>query len=70
MALRKRNPNRPNPDLLENPTPKVAPGKTVVDKVLNLALAAGNGAVTVMAGLLAGVLVLYSGYVLYDSFAG
>ena len=39
--------------------------KDPVLKVLNI----GNGFVSMLAGLLAVVLILYSGYVLYDSFA-
>ena len=46
-----------------------APTKTLVDRVIELALGAGGGAVTLLSGLLAAVLILYSGYVLYDTFA-
>ena len=46
-----------------------APTKTVVNRVIELALGAGGGAVTLLSGLLAAVLILYSGYVLYDTFA-
>ncbi len=46
-----------------------APEKSLVDKVIDLALGAGGGAVTLLSGLLAAVLILYSGYVLYDTFA-
>ena len=61
--------DRTRPDDFERPTPHKAPGKSVVDSVLSSFIAAGNGVVTLLAGLLAGVLVLYSGYVIYDSFA-
>lgn len=43
-------------------------GKKTVDAVIGL-LKAGNGAVSLLAGLLASALILYSGYVLYDSFS-
>ena len=49
--------------------PHPAPSKTLVDKVIELALSAGGGAVTLLSGLLAAVLILYSTYVLYDTFA-
>ena len=49
--------------------PHGAPTKSVVDKVIELALGAGGGVVTLLSGLLAAVLILYSGFVLYDSFA-
>ena len=60
---------RVRPDDLAKPVPHVGPAKTVIDTVLGGVLAAGNGVVTLLAGLLAGVLVLYSGYVVYDSFS-
>lgn len=56
-------------DDFQFPKPHKAPGKGVVDKVIELALSAGGGAVTLMSGLLAAVLILYSGYVLYDTFS-
>ena len=37
-----------------------APTKTVVNRVIELALGAGGGAVTLLSGLLAAVLILYS----------
>ena len=49
--------------------PHPAPSKTLVDKVIELALSAGGGAVTLMSGLLAAVLILYSTYVLYDTYS-
>ncbi len=54
-------------DLLENPVPTAGTGKRTVDAVLGL-IRAGNGVVSLLAGLLASALILYSGYVLYDSF--
>ncbi len=58
----------PERDILKNPTPTGGAAKKTVDAVLT-ALKIGNGLVSLMAGLLASVLILYSGYVLYDSFA-
>lgn len=58
----------PNKDILKNPTPTAGASKKTVDGVLT-ALKIGNGAVSLLAGLLAAVLILYSGYVLYDSFS-
>ena len=57
--------------MADNPQkkPHATPTKSLVDKVIDLALGAGGGAVTLLSGLLAAVLILYSGYVLYDSFA-
>ena len=52
-----------------NSKPHQAPAKRVVDKVIETALGVGGGAVTLLSGLLAAVLILYSGYVLYDTFA-
>lgn len=58
----------PSKDILKNPTPTAGASKKTVDGVLT-ALKIGNGAVSLLAGLLAAVLILYSGYVLYDSFS-
>ena len=63
MAQKKRNLQ----DLLENPVKTAGTGKGTVDAVLGL-IRAGNGVVSLLAGLLASALILYSGYVLYDSF--
>ena len=60
-----RNPEK---DILKNPTPTAGATKKTVDGVLT-ALKIGNSAVSLLAGLLAAVLILYSGYVLYDSFS-
>ena len=49
--------------------PHMAPAKSLVDKVIELALSAGGGAVTLVSGLLAAVLILYSTYVLYDTYS-
>ncbi len=55
-------------DILENPTPTGGASKKTVDHVLNV-FKVGNSLVSLMSGLLASILILYSGYVLYDSFA-
>lgn len=60
-----RNPDK---DILQNPAPTSGAAKKTVDAVLT-ALKIGNGLVSVLSGLLASVLILYSSYVLYDSFA-
>ena len=59
---------RTNPDDFESPVPHEAPDKSTVDAVLDRLVATGNSVVSLVAGLLAAVLVLYSGYVIYDSF--
>ena len=56
-------------DDFEKPKPHPAPDKSIVDWVVDHALGLGSGAVTLMSGLLAAVLILYSGYVLYDTFS-
>ena len=56
---------KPGAEKLKNTTPAAAKN---TDGVLR-ALKIGNSLVSLMAGLLATVLILYSGYVLYDSFA-
>ena len=58
----------PEKDILKNPTPAAGTKKKTADGVLT-ALKIGNSAVSLLAGLLAAVLILYSGYVLYDSFS-
>ena len=58
----------PGKDILKKPAPTAGAGKQTVDGVLR-ALKFGNGLVSLLAGLLAAVLILYSGYVLYDSFS-
>ena len=42
--------------------------RTVADSVLDGVLAAGNGLLSLLAGLLATILIVYSGYVLIDTF--
>lgn len=56
-------------DPMKDPSKHVAPAKALVDKIIDLALSFGGGAVTLLSGLLAAVLIMYSGYVLYDTFA-
>ena len=56
-------------DDFEKPKPHPAPDKSIVDWVVDHALGLGSGVVTLMSGLLAAVLILYSGYVLYDTFS-
>ena len=56
-------------DPMKDPAKHAAPSKKLVDTVIELALSAGGGVTTLFSGLLAAVLILYSGYVLYDSFA-
>ena len=56
-------------DPMKDPEPHAAPEKSLVDKVIEMALGAGGRTVTLLSGLLAAVLILYSGYVLYDTFA-
>ena len=56
-------------DDIRFPKPHKAPGKGIVDKVIELALSAGGGVVSLMSGLLAAMLILYSGYALYDTFS-
>ena len=58
----------PGKDILKNPTPTAGAEKYTVDTVLRL-LNFGNSMVSLLAGLLAAVLILYSGYVLYDNFS-
>ena len=59
--------NRPLPDEFQEPLPHAAPAKSVVETVLHYVQLVGNSALSLFTGLLAGALILYSGYVLYDS---
>ena len=59
---------KPTTDILKDPVPHTSVSKTVSDAVIGSAIKAGSTVLSVMAGLLAAVLILYSGYVLYDSF--
>ena len=61
--------DRQRPDDFESPAPHSAPSKSVVDAVFSGLIKTGNGVVSLLSGLLASVLILYSGYVLYDSFS-
>ena len=56
-------------DGISDPVPHGAPKKSVVNKVLKGLIGAGNTAVSMISGLLALTLVLYSGYVLVDTFS-
>ncbi len=56
-------------DPMKDPAKHTAPEKTLVDRIIEMALGAGGGIVSLLSGLLAAVLILYSGYVLYDTFA-
>lgn len=56
-------------DPMKDPARHAGPEKTLVDRIIELALGAGGGAVTLLSGLLAAVLIMYSGYALFDSFA-
>ena len=53
----------------EQGKPHPGPKKSVVDTVIEMALGMGGGTVTLMSGLLAAILIIYSGYVLYDTFS-
>ncbi len=55
-------------DDFHSPQPHQAPDQGVVGAVLARLAAMGNSVVSLLTGLLAAVLILYSGYVLYDSF--
>ena len=60
----KRDPTKDN---LAHPVPKSGATKSTVNGVLT-ALKIGNGLIAVLSGLLAAVMILYSSYVLYDTF--
>ena len=55
-------------DDFKNPQPKKAPGKSTVSSVLSTAAGAGTAVLSLLSGLLAAALILFSGYVLYDTF--
>lgn len=59
---------RPKPDEFTSPKPHTAPLQGQAVNILNLARTLGESVVSIMTGLLAAALILYSGYVLYDSF--
>ena len=54
-------------DELHNPQPHQAPAKHTVSAVLDKLISAGDNLVTLLDGLLAALLILYSGYVIYDN---
>ncbi len=54
-------------DDLHNPTPHPAAAKSTVNNVLKHVSAVGNKLVSLLSGLLAACMILYSGYVLYDT---
>lgn len=54
-------------DDFNTPQPHGAPLKTVVNAVISTMTAAGTTLVSLLSGLLAAVLILYSGFVLYDT---
>lgn len=64
--------NRRTPDDFHDPEVgaghHVAPSKSVVTKVLDAVTAGGNTLVSLLSGLLAAAMILYSGFVLYDTF--
>ena len=60
--------NRNTPDVFNKAVQGTAPGKSRVVNILNLVRTAGSSVVSLLTGLLAAALILYSGYVLYDSF--
>ena len=55
-------------DILKDPEPVKGAGKSVVDAVLS-AVRVGNALMYLLSGLLAAVLMIYSGYILYDTIA-
>ena len=55
-------------DQLHNPVPHPAAQKSTVNSVLARVSSVGNKLISLLSGLLAACLILYSGYVLYDTF--
>ena len=55
-------------DDFHTPTPKKAPAKSVVSAVLGKVSLLGTSLLSLLSGLLAAALIMYSGYVLYDTF--
>ena len=55
-------------DGFHEPKPNKAPAESVVSAVLKKLAAVGSSAISIMAGLLAASLILFSAYVVYDSF--
>ena len=60
--------NRPTPDDFNKPEARLTPEKSRVVNILNITRTLGESVVSLLTGLLAAALILYSGYVLYDSF--
>ena len=58
---------RPTPDDFQEPERHDAASKTSVNSVLSRVAQHGNTLLSVLFGLLAAVLILYSGYILYDT---
>ena len=55
-------------DDFQKPTPHKATAKSVINSVLGRISGLGTSLLSLLSGLLAAVLILYSGYVLYDTF--
>ena len=55
-------------DGFHTPKPHKAPGKNLINTVLNKAAELGTNAISLLSGLLAAGLILFSSYVLYDTF--
>lgn len=55
-------------DDFKSPTPRKAPGKSSVTSTLSTLTGAGATLLSLLSGLLAAALILFSGYVLYDTF--
>ena len=60
--------NRPIPDSFHRSEPHAAASKSTVDNVITITRKMGESVLSLLSGLLAAVLIMYSGYVLYDSF--
>ena len=56
------------PDSFSRPEPHGTTSRGTVDNVITITRKMGERALSLLSGLLAAVLILYSGYVLYDSF--
>jgi|GEM_PF-461896 len=64
MAINRRS----RPDALEQPPARAAARQSHVEAVLDHVRRMGESVLSLFTGLLAAVLILYSGYVLYDTF--
>ena len=58
---------RPRPDEFEKPTARSAAEKSTVAAVLSRVIQRGNSLLSVLFGLLAAAMILFSGYILYDT---